>query len=319
MKRIGNIYEKIFSIDNLLLADKIARRGKSKQPGIIEFDKNHDQNIADLYRELITNTYKISEYRLFKIYEPKERDIACLPYRDRVVQHAVMIPLEQMFVANLTADTYSCIKGRGVHAAGEAIKRALKDIPNTTYCLKLDIRKFYPSVDHDILKQLLRRKIKDKELLGLLDGIIESAPGIPIGNLLSQHFSNLYLSPLDHWIKEKMCVRRYFRYADDIVILSDSKDYLHKLRVAIAAYLKQTLKLELKRNYQVFPVKDRGIDVLGYVYFHTHTLLRKSNKRSFARAVKAKKSRESIASHRGWAKHANTKHLIKKLYGKKVY
>lgn len=318
MKRIGNIYEKIFSIDNLLLADKIARRGKSKQPGIIEFDKNYDQNIADLYRELATNTYQISEYKLFKIYEPKERDIACLPYRDRIIQHAIMIPLEEMFVANLTADTYSCVKGRGVHKACEAIKRALKDVPNTTYCLKLDIKKFYPNVDPDILKQLLRRKIKDKELLDLLDGIIDSATGIPIGNLLSQHFSNLYLSPLDHWIKEKMCVKRYFRYADDIVILADSKDYLHKLRVAITAYLKLTLKLEVKSNYQVFAVEDRGIDVLGYVFFHTHTLLRKSNKKSFARAVKARKCKASIDSHKGWAKHANCKNLLKKLLNEKL-
>lgn len=313
MKRVNNLYEKIFSIDNLLLANENARKGKLKQPGVIEFDKNNDQNIADLYRELVTKTYRISEYTIFKVYEPKEREIYRLPYRDRIIQHAVMNVLEPIFVANFTADTYSCIKGKGVHAAALAVKQALKDQTNTTYCLKLDIRKFYSNVDHVILKQQLRRKIKDKELLCLLDGIIDSAPGLPIGNYLSQYFANFYLSGFDHWIKEHKGVKYYFRYADDLVFLSGSKDYLHSLLSAVDAYLNTNLKLAIKSNYQIFPVDARSIDFVGYRFFHTHTLLRKTIKKDFARAVAANKPAATIASYKGWAKHCNSRNLIKKL------
>jgi RNA-directed DNA polymerase len=320
MKRLNNLYDQILSIDNLLMADEIARKGKSKQPGIIEFDKNKDQNIADIYRDLVTNTYKTSEYTIFTVYEKKERIIYRLPYRDRVVHHAIMNVLEPMFVANFTADTYACIKGRGIHAAVESVKNALNDINGTKYCMKLDIRKFYPSIDHSTLKQLLRRKIKDNELLNLLDGIIDSANGLPIGNYLSQYFANFYLSYFDHWLKEVVGVKYYWRYADDLVFLSGSKDELHHLLVKITEYLSVNLKLQVKRNYQIFPVSARGIDFLGYVIYHTHTLLRKSIKVSFARAVargnrmvNKNNIRASLASYRGWAKHSNSKHLLKKL------
>src|SRR5690606_15310200 len=146
----------------------------------------------------------------FKVFEPKERLVYRLPYfPDRITHHAIMNVLEPIFVANLTTDTYSCIKGRGIHACANAVKKALKDVPSTKYCLKLDITKFYPSVDHEILKALLRRKFKDQDLLELLDEIIDSAPGLPIGNYLSQYLANFYLSYFDHWIKEKKRVKYY--------------------------------------------------------------------------------------------------------------
>jgi hypothetical protein len=194
----------------------------------------------------------------------------------------------------------------------------LKDIPGTQYCLKLDITKFYPSVDHSVLKQLLRKKIKDTDLLWLLDGIIDSAEGLPIGNYLSQYFANFYLTYFDHWIKEEKKVKYYFRYADDMVILSDNKPYLHQLLCEIREYLQENLKLEVKDNYQVFPVEDRGIDFVGYVFFHTHVLLRKSIKQSFARMLARNKNPQSIASYKGWAKHCNSKNLVKKLLNEQV-
>jgi retron-type reverse transcriptase len=195
------------------------------------------------------------------------------------------------------------------------LKREIKDEFNTRYCLKLDIRKFYPNINHDILKKIIRRKIKDPDLLWLLDSIIDSADGVPIGNYLSQYFANLYLAYFDHWIKEEKKVRFYYRYADDMIILDSSKEVLHQLRIDIAKYFESHLKLQLKDNYQVFPVKSRGIDFVGYRFFHTHTLLRKSIKQNFARALKGNTSnrRQVIAAYWGWAKHCDSLNLLRKL------
>lgn len=313
MKRINNLYDGVISIDNLLRADSIARIGKSKQSGIRNFDLRFDKNIADIYRDLATNTYKTSEYTTRIIQERKERLISILPYRDRIVHHAIMNVMEPIFVARFTADTYACIKGRGIHAASRALEKALSNPLKTTYFLQLDIKKFYPSVDHETLKQLIRKIIKDKELLNLLDGIIESSPGLPIGNYLSQYFANFYLCYFDHWIKEKKKVEYYFRYADDMVILHHDKSYLWRVLVGIKKYLKGNLKLEVKDNYRIAPVAAQGIDFVGYVHYHTHKLLRKSIKQAFARAIYKGKGQASIASYLGWAKHANCKHLIKKI------
>jgi retron-type reverse transcriptase len=319
MKRINNLYEKICSIENLQLADSIARKGKLTQPGVTRHDRNRDRNLQQLHEMLIGKTYRTSQYTTFTIYEPKERIIFRLPYfPDRIVHHAVMNIMEPIFVSIFTADTYSCIKKRGIHAAANALKIALEDKAGTQFCLKLDIRKFYPNVNHEILKQLLRRKIKDQDLLWLLDEIIDSADGLPIGNYLSQYFANFYLTYFDHWIKEDLQVKYYFRYADDMVILSDNKSYLHQVLAEITTYLQEKLKLEVKQNYQVFPVKDRGIDFVGYVFFHTHVLLRKSIKQSFARMLSRNRNPQSTASYRGWAIHCNSRHLLKKLLHEQI-
>lgn len=314
MKRIGDIYGKICSLENLQLADQKARKGKSWQYGVRVHDLNRAGNIEALHQMLTGKTYKTSEYAIFKVYEPKERDVYRLPYYpDRITHHAIMNVLESVFVSVFTADTYSCIKKRGIHAAANAVKIALKDQPGTQYCLKLDITKFYPSVDHQILKALLRRKLKDADLLWLLDEIIDSAPGLPIGNYLSQYLANFYLTYFDHWMKEDLLVKYYFRYADDLVILSSSKAELWDIFYKISAYLADNLKLSVKRNYQVFPVSARGIDFVGYKFYHTHTLLRKSIKQNFARMMAKNPSQPSAASYYGWAKHCNSNHLLKKL------
>lgn len=319
MKRIGNLYEKICSLENLRLADEIARKGKGFQYGIKLHDKNREANILALHQMLLEKTYKTSTYTTFKVYEPKEREVFRLPYfPDRITHHAVMRILEPIFVATFTNDTYSCIKGKGIHSAAKAVKLALKDVSGTTYCLKLDITKFYPNVDHAVLKSLLNRKFKDKDLLWLLGEIIDSAPGLPIGNYLSQYLANFYLTYFDHYLKEELKVKYYFRYADDLVILSSDKQYLHGLLSEIRIYLAQELRLSVKGNYQVFPVAARGIDFVGYRFYHTHTLLRKGIKQRFARMLARRKNPASTASYMGWAKHCNSKHLIKKLLNEKV-
>lgn len=314
MKRTGNLFERVSSIENLELADQKARKGKKNGYGIRIHDQNRESNIQELRKMLLAGTFRTSEYDVFKVYEPKEREVYRLPYYpDRIVHHAIMNVLEPIFTGVFTRDTYSCIKGRGIHSALSMLKKSLRDTAGTRYCLKLDIRKFYPSVDHGCLKQLLRRKLKDRRLLELLDGIIDSAPGLPIGNYLSQYLANYYLTFFDHWIKEEKKVRHYFRYADDIVVLSDSKEELHRLLSEIRSYLSEELKLEVKGNYQVFPVASRGIDFLGYVSYHTHTRLRKSIKKNFARMLARKPNPQSVASYYGWISHCNGRNLLKKL------
>lgn len=322
MNRVGKLYDQIISIDNLNLADAKARKGKSAQYGVQQHDKTREANIMKLHDMLLTKCYRTSAYTTFIIREPKEREIYRLPYfPDRITHHAVMNILEEIFTDCFTADTYSCIKGKGIHAAQRAVERALKDKTGTQYCLKLDIRKFYPNVDHEILKTLLRRKFKDADLLWLLDEIIDSTAGLPIGNYLSQYFANFYLTRFDHWLKEQKKVKYYFRYADDIVILSDNKPLLHELLFDIKTYLRNELKLQVKANYQVFPVEEkngRGIDFVGYVFYHTHTLLRKSIKQNCARAAKRKNNQKIMAGYNGWMKAANCKNLKQKVYGNTV-
>jgi retron-type reverse transcriptase len=314
MKRIGNLYQKIISLENLRLADKKAQKGKSDQYGVKLHNLHKEANIQSLHQTLKDKIYKTSEYDIFKIYEPKEREVYRLPYfPDRIMHYAIMNVLEPIFVSTFTTDTYSCIKGKGIHALLRKLKQDLKDINGTTYCLKLDIKKFYPTIDHGVLKQLLSRKFKDQDLLLLLDEIIDSAEGLPIGNYLSQYFANFYLTYFDHWIKEDKAVKYYFRYADDIVILSDNKQYLHVILSEIRTYLNDNLKLTIKGNYQVFPVAARGIDFIGYVFYHTHILLRKRIKQNFARKLKKNPNSVSITSYLGWLIHCDSLHLIKKL------
>ena len=319
MKRISNLYEKIISVENLKIADAIAQKGKSKQYGVRLHNRNAEENILNLHKNLIDKSYSTSEYQTFSVFEPKERLVFRLPYfPDRIMHHAIMNILEPIFVKTFTADSYSCIKGKGIHACANAVKKALKNQLETKFCLKLDIKKFYPSVKNEILKTLLRKKFKDVKLLWLLDEIINSAEGLPIGNYLSQYFANFYLTYFDHWIKETLRIKYYFRYADDIVILSSDKSSLHKILHQIKIYLQENLKLEVKQNYQVFPVEKRGIDFVGYKFFHTHTLLRKRIKQNFARMLKNKPNKLSIASYKGWAKHCNSINLQRKLLHEEI-
>ncbi len=325
MKRYGNLYGSVCSYENLVIAANNARKGKSRQRTVQTFFENFEENIGQLREELLNHTFRTSEYSVFTVFEPKERVIYRLPFRDRVVHWAVMLIVEPIWVKSFTRDTYSCITGRGIHALLKKLRRDLHDDPEgTTYCLKIDVKKFYPTIDHDIMKAVIRRKIKDPELLALLDGIIDSVPdgeGVPIGNYLSQFFANLYLSELDHLLKEQYGVRYYYRFADDIVILGADKETLRGVLVAINHYLLSERRLSIKSNYQIFPVESRGIDFVGYVTRHDYVLARKKNKKALCRKVaqyrKKGLSEEQIrlktASRVGFMIHANTKHLLQTL------
>lgn len=221
--------------------------------------------------------------------------------------------IKKTLLAAFTADTYSCIEGRGILGASFALRDYLKDVEETKYCLKIDIKKFYPSIDHEILKSLLRKKFKDFNLLNLLYEIIDSAPGLPIGNYLSQYFANFYLCYLDHYIKEVLKVKGYIRYLDDMVFLASTKEYLHKLLAEIREYLTVKLKLTIKENYQIFLVAARGINVVGYVHFHECVFLRKKIKKAFARMLHRRPRLQSISAYLGWLKYGDCNHLRKKL------
>lgn len=332
MKRVGNLYERIIAVDNLLLADANARRGKLQSYGVRKHDANRMEHIQALHDQLANGTFKTSRYKVFTIYEPKEREIFQLPYfPDRIVHHAVMNVLEPIWVSVMTKDTYSCIKNRGLLKCACDTRRALFRSPDgTKYCLKIDIRKFYPSIDHDVLKRIIRRKLKDERLLRLLDGIIDSVEhGVPIGNYLSQYFANLYLAYFDHWVKETLHVTHYKRYADDMVFFAADKETLHRWLDAVRAYLRDELHLTIKHNWQIFPVDARGVDFVGYVFRHTHTRVRKRIKQALCRRVarlnkrKTKPTKaeykQAIASWWGWLKYCDSKHFVKQLKRKMPY
>lgn len=336
MKRIGNLYERIISIENLELADQKARRGKLRTYGVQCHDKSREANILALHEALKNKTFKTSEYETFTIFEPKERLIFRLPYYpDRILHHAIMNVLEPIWVSILTTDTFSCIKGRGINGCMKKVDQAIRDVENSRYCLKIDVRKFYPSIDHEILKQIVRRKIKCADTLALLDQIIDSADGVPIGNYLSQYFANIYLAYFDHWVKEVIGVKYYFRYADDMVFLHGDKAFLHALFARIDGYLRNHLRLTIKDNYQVFPIAKnrqdktgRGLDFVGFVFYHDHKLIRKSIKKNFCRAaarlnkqpnLSTDDYKQGICSWLGWAQHSNSKHLLKTIIKPSIY
>lgn len=328
MKRIGNLYEKIYNLDNLKLAHQNARRGKGWYKEIQMVDENPDKYLLEIQRMLTDKIYKTSEYESFiKNDKGKEREIFKLPYfPDRICQWAIMQIIEPYLMRRLTSDTYSAIPNRGIHLALNKLNKCLtNDEHETKYCLKVDIKKYYPNINHEVLKNMLGKIFKDNDLLWLLFEIIDSIEvGLPIGNYLSQWLGNLYLSVLDHWIKEVKGVKYYFRYMDDCVFLAPTKEELHKLKLELDVFLKDRLDLTLKGNWQVFPVDIRGIDFVGYRCFRKYTLLRKSTYKNLRKKsnyiLKKFKNIEAVTfsdscslnSYDGWLKHANCHNLRKR-------
>jgi len=320
MKRFGNLFEKVADIDNIERAYLAARVGKKHYREVKEIEKNRYKYLSNLREMLLSSSYRNSEYVTFRRWSGyKLREIYKLPfYPDRLMHHAIVQVLQPMWIDLLIRDTFSTIPGRGIHDGVNRIKTALKDKGNTVYCLKFDIQKFYPSVDHDILKAILRKKIKDDRLLVVLDNIVESAPGIPIGNYISQWFGNIYLAYFDHYMKEQQGAHYYYRYCDDVVILSGDKLRLWRQFSAAQQYLGDNLHLTVKSNYQVFPVDARGIDFLGYRFFHDELLIRKSIVKAFKQKLKTSRDPQrlarSAASYYGWFIHANSTGLLKKYF-----
>lgn len=328
MKRHGHIFEKIVDIDNIRQAHYHASKDKSFYKEVREINKNPEPYFYRIREMLLNKTYSIGpeDYkRTEKVDKGKVRIIQKLDYfPHRIIQWALMLQVQDIFYKNLIRNTFSSLPGRGIHDAGRRLHHDMQDKEATAYCLKIDVRKFYPSIDHDISSQQVRRKIKDPHAVWLCEVFIYGIPGgtgAPIGSLFSQWQGNLNLSQLDHWVKEEMKVVFYYRYCDDIVILHHDKDFLQGLLCEIALYLHDHLKLDIKENYQVFPTYVRGIDFVGYRFFGDYILLRKTTAKNLKRNMSKLLARCrkdlpmtygewcSINSYNGWLKFCNGHNL----------
>lgn len=325
MKRYGNLYEKIYDYDNLELAYFNAKKGKGWYEEVIEIEKDPTSYLLDLQKMLKNKTYKTSEYKIFEKQDNnKQRKIYKLPFfPDRICQWAILQIIEPIFKSKLIYDTYSAIPKRGIHLGVKRLHKALQNKKDTKYCLKIDINKYYPSINKNILKTQMRNIFKDKNLLWLLDNIIDSVEsGIPIGNYLSQWFGNIYLAGLDRFVKEQLKVKYYFRYMDDIIILFKYKLSLHNILKEIQNMINIKLDLKLKPNYQIFPTRIRGIDFIGYRFFGNHIRLRKSIAIKFKKTMNIIKKHIklfkelvykqwcSVNSYTGWLKWCNSDELV---------
>jgi retron-type reverse transcriptase len=279
MKRYGGLFAKIVALDNIRLAHKKAKKGKAHYVEVQQIEKNLDKYLLEIQDILINKTFKTAEYQIKTIFEPKKRTIYKLPYfPDRIIHHAIMNIIQPIWDKVFIYDLYSAIPGKGLHRGIARLHQFMKDKENSTYCLKFDIKNFYPSISQEVLYNLVARKIKCKNTLWLLEDVIHSPDGkmnLPIGNYLSQYFSNIYLNWFDHWLKEEKGMKYYIRYCDDGVILHKSKEILNMLLAEIEIYFRDKLELELNPKTQIFPVDKRGIDFLGYCSFRDYTLLRK--------------------------------------------
>lgn len=319
MKRHGNLFGKITELDNIRLAYKKARKGKGWQNTVKRFEKNLEDNLKSIQQSLIDKTFTTSNYAEKTIYEPKKRTIYKLPFNpDRIVQHAIMNILEPIWNNLMIHDSYSCRTGKGIHAASRRTMEYIKKV-YPGYCLQMDISKFYPSINHNILFNIIQQKIKDKDVLDLLENIINSMPSnknVPIGNYTSQWFGNLYLNELDQFLKHEMGVESYIRYCDDFVILHQDKRYLHELANIIEGFVDNKLDMSLSKN-EIFPIS-HGIDFVGYRHFPDYILVRKSTAKRIKKRLRTLPARldteeitfdqyrSTIASTLGWLKWSNS-------------
>lgn len=323
----NNSYWRVCDPQNVLHATYNTMRGKYGRYDVQKFmGTGYIERITDIWEMLDKQTYVPSKYHEKDIYDVKVRHLKIAPlYPDRVIHHCLIDVIETDLKKLFIANTYACIKGRGIHACLNDLKKALfNDKRGTKYCLKIDIHHYYDSIVHSILKQIISEKYGDERMLWLMYTIIDSTEGdvgLPIGFLTSQHFANWYLTLFDHWMKEVIRVKYYYRYMDDIVILSDSKEHLHMVFEQMQQYLTDKLKLEIKDNWQIFPVDARSIDFVGYKSNHYNILARRSILYAYYRKLRkvAKKYdiadegmiKHELSAHWGWLKHCSEEHFNK--------
>jgi len=287
-----NVFEKIISLDNLFSAWKEFKKGKTGKLDIQEFEFNLEENIFQLHDDLKNNRYKHGPYVAFYVRDPKLRHIHKASVRDRLFHHAVFRVLYSIFDKNFIYDSYSCRLGGGTHLAVNRLEKFVRKLSGnnhrTIYALKCDIRKFFDSVDKEILLGIIKRKIKDNNSIKLISIILnsfskEDGKGLPLGNVTSQLFANIYLNELDQHVKHQLKVKYYLRYCDDFVILSQDVQYLSELVYRVGEFLKENLNLNLHPNKVILRKHKQGIDFLGYVVLPHHRTLRTKTKR---RAIK---------------------------------
>ncbi len=331
-KRINKIFKKAITFNKILEAHNKTKKGKRFKKQVIEFEMNLESNIIQIGKELLSGNYQFSKYFEFTIYEPKERKIKTLEYRDRVVQTwYVENFLKPYFEPQFIQDSYACIKNRGTHKAVDKLQKYLTKAEKEykqVWVLKCDIKKFFFNIDHNILYSLLKKKIKDKYFLEFSKKIIyenTGEVGIPIGNFSSQYFANIYMTELDRYIKEKLKIKYSIRYMDDFVLLLKNKQKAKEILIEIKKFLLEKLKLELNSKTAYFKAQ-QGINFCGFRIWKTHKLIREQSKKKMKRKMKTfqklyKKDKIELAyitacinSWKGHAKHANTYNLINKMF-----
>jgi RNA-directed DNA polymerase len=329
--RYFNQYNSITHPLNIWMAYKQAARGKRYKPAAAYFEYDLEKNLIELEQELTSETYQPGGYHNFHIQKPKRRLISAAPFRDRVVHHALMNVIEPLFERQFIFDSYANRKGKGTHAA---LDRCTYYLRRHKYVMHLDVRQFFPSIDHEILLSILSRTLGDKRVMGLTEKIIASGAGVqsgeydmvyfpkddifsanrprglPIGNLTSQHWANVYLNELDQAVKRALKCQAYIRYVDDILLLSDDKNNLHEWRDTIVEFL-QSLRLTIHESKAQPRPSKTGVSFLGFQVFPDHRRLKPANGYAFQRRIKkmvagGKAHREEIqAGLIAWLNHAS--------------
>ncbi len=317
-------YKDIIKIENLLLTWERFLRGKKQKKDVILFQLRLADNLADLYNSLVNFTYKHGAYLAFTISDPKLRNIHKATVRDRVLHHLIYKELYPYFDKKFIYDSYSCRKNKGTHRAINRFKyfagKVSKNNSRTCYVLKCDIRKFFANINHEILINILGQYISDQDILWLLDKVISSfystrpGVGLPLGNLTSQLLVNIYMNEFDQFVKHKLKIRYYIRYADDFVILSDDRNYLENLIFPINKFLFEKLKLRLHPNKVSIKTLNSGVDFLGWINFYNHRVLRTITKRRMIRRIEESPTSETLNSYLGLLRHGNTRKLQKEVY-----
>lgn len=312
--RAQSLFHDVSSIANLLLAWKEFKRGKNKKEDVKAFEFNLENNLFTLHQELINKTYKPDPYEAFFVHDPKRRHIHKASVRDRVLHQALFSILYPIFDKYFIHHSYSSRIGKGTHKGVRNLYRAIRKVSNNwkrpAYALKCDIRKFFDSIDHEILFEFIKGKVNDKDTLGLIEIILKSfekekCKGLPLGNVTSQLFANIYLNELDQFTKNELKVKYYFRYADDFVILDESKECLEKLKDEIEGFLSEKMKLKLHENKVFIKKVSQGIDFLGYVILPGATVLRTTTKRRMLKKVNS----INLPSYEGMLSHCRARKI----------
>lgn len=322
--QLAHTFEDIISIDNLLLGWQEFIRGKRNKRDVSEFSFHLMDNILLLHEDLVNYSYKHGGYQAFKICDPKPRDIHKAEVRDRLVHRAIYRILYPFFDRIFISDSFSCRLKRGTHKAINRFRsftyKVSENNIKTCWVLKCDIRKFFANIDHKILMRILQEYIHDRETFWLLKEVINSfysaKPGIglPLGNLTSQLFVNIYMNEFDQFLKHKLKVRYYIRYVDDFVIFSQNYQTLKEKISEVQGFLANRLKLELHPNKISIKTLNSGEDFLGWVNFPDHRVLRTTTKRRMFRRIKTNPTSETLNSYLGLLGHGNSSKLKKEIF-----
>ncbi|MEK7532434.1 MAG: reverse transcriptase/maturase family protein [Patescibacteria group bacterium] len=322
--QLGHTFSDIISVDNLLLAWQEFVRGKRGKPDVQEFGRYLMDNIMSLHEELKNFTYRHGGYYNFFVSDPKPRSIHKASVRDRLVHHAIHRLLYPFFDRTFISDSFACRVNKGLHRAINRLRDMAHEVSQnhmrTCWVLKCDIRKFFAHIDHAVLMGVLGEYIPDKNILWLLQEIIGSfhvAPGrgLPLGNLTSQLFVNVYMNVFDQFVKHKLKARYYVRYADDFVLLSHDRAWLAAQLLRMQEFLQERLHLTMhpqKISLQTFA---SGVDFLGWVHFSDHRVLRTVTKRRMMRKIRANPAEATVQSYLGLLRHGNTMRLQRDVLG----